>query len=116
MPRCWLMMMTKEQIFAIWAPETALWSPWVKPVLFSHLDVTMPEMTIPQPACGVSGAPPTAERAALVLDLPGAEGVFAGLALAARGYQPVPEIAQHQSSSGSASSAGAAVLGRLPRI
>ena len=159
--------MNKEEIFAAWAPETSIWSRWVKPVLFAYLDVAAPvapsygsatslpgnlplpfqrgegqgegsvlppESTVPtpadkaetatheppgtptslpasaQPAQPVTGttrhessapslAAPVLEtnwvpaietRSALVLDLPGAEGVRLGLDLAARGYRPVP--------------------------
>jgi len=37
-----------------------------------------------------SGMPSAEEKTVLVLDLPGTEGVAAGLALATRGYRPVP--------------------------
>jgi hypothetical protein len=49
-----------------------------------------PLLTPAEPPCDVSWAPPASGNEALVLDLPGAAGVFAGLALAARGYRPVP--------------------------
>ena len=38
----------------------------------------------------VGWAPPAGENVALVVDLPGNQGVLTGLALAARGYRPVP--------------------------
>ena len=41
-------------------------------------------------AADLSWAPPPAEKAAFVLDLPGAEGVLNGIALAVLGYRPVP--------------------------
>jgi len=44
----------------------------------------------PEPAWDTSWVPPVEARAALVLDLPCAEGVLLGLELAIRGYRPVP--------------------------
>ena len=37
-----------------------------------------------------SWIPPAEDNVAVVLDLPGADGVWTGVALAARGYRPVP--------------------------
>src|SRR5262249_10190457 len=44
----------------------------------------------PEPVGDPSWAPALAENVALVLDLAGAEGVQTGIALAGRGYRPVP--------------------------
>src|SRR5437016_3971940 len=82
--------MTKEELFEIWAPPNGRWSPWVKPVLFACKDH--------EPGWGAgtsmdfdtSGIPSIQNNAALVLDLPGADGIRAGVALAAQGYRPVP--------------------------
>ena len=82
--------MTKEEIYAIWAPETSLWSRWVKPVLFAHLDSALAEIPLTETACDVSWAPPAGLKTVLVVDLPSANGVLAGLALAEKGYRPVP--------------------------
>ena len=41
-----------EEIYKCWAPEGAVWSPWVKPVLFTQMGVA--------PATGV---PPVVEPA-----------------------------------------------------
>jgi len=82
--------MTNEEIYDIWAPAGELWSPWVKPVLFA---CRIPAEDAPDtavPGRTAAWAPPAAENAALVLDLPGPEGVAVGLALAALGYRPVP--------------------------
>jgi hypothetical protein len=43
-----------------------------------------------EPSIDASWAPPTAERVAIVVNLPGPDSVRMGLALAGRGYQPVP--------------------------
>lgn len=82
--------MNKAEIFDIWAPATARWSPWAKPVLFAHLD-SIPAFpaAIPQ-LPDIAWARNLDMRAALVLDLPGAESVWLGLALTSLGFRPVP--------------------------
>ncbi len=80
--------MNKDDIFQVWAPEESPWSPWVKPVLFAHLGLA--RGAAPQEARGLSWYPHTNEKVALVANLPGAEGVLAGFALAARGFRPIP--------------------------
>lgn len=84
--------MNKDEIFLIWAPAESPWSCWAKPVLFAHLDLkwTGELSAATEVMTDVSWAPPVQEKVALVLDLPGAEGIFTGLALAERGYRPVP--------------------------
>jgi hypothetical protein len=82
--------MNKEEYFSIWAPDESPWSRWAKPVLFAHLDVSAASVAFTETAMDASWAPVPNEKVALVLDLPGAEGVLAGIALAARGYRPVP--------------------------
>src|SRR5678815_782031 len=95
--------MTRDEIYARWAPEGAPWSAWVKPVLFSHLgdgdgeDPPRPRLNVAAllPAGEPPGDPYRAparrpDDVALVVDLPGADGVGAGLALAGLGFQPVP--------------------------
>lgn len=73
--------------FKRWAPDHAVWAPWAKPVLFAN----MPEgpgapLDIPRP----DWMPRAEPAVAIVVDLPGAEGVREGLALARAGYRPVP--------------------------
>src|SRR5947209_15886262 len=80
--------MEKEELFELWAPRGSPWAAWAKPVLFAHLP--RPLLTVEVPPRDVSWAPPAAERWGIVVDLPGAESVAAGLALAAVGYRPVP--------------------------
>jgi hypothetical protein len=83
-------MMTKEEVFHIWAPPNTRWSSWVKPVLFAAMDRPPPPFTPDPPEWEVDWAPPVDRRMAIVLDLPGAGGVAAGLSMAMRGYRPVP--------------------------
>lgn len=82
--------MNKEEIFSIWAPENSVWSRWAKPVLFAHLDSALSHIPVTNAPLDVSWSPPKEERVAIVLDLPGADGVLTGLTLAGRGYRPVP--------------------------
>jgi hypothetical protein len=83
--------MTKEECFAAWAPEEAVWSPWAKPVLFTQLDraPAPPPQPLAWEAPEASGWA-AAGTQALVLDLPGEDSVRVGLALAQLGYRPVP--------------------------
>ncbi len=86
------MRMDREAIFESWIPPAGMWSLWARPVLFAQ----MPEYGTPalagEPWHGldVSWAPDVAEKAVVVVDLPGAESVWTGLALAGHGYRPVP--------------------------
>lgn len=78
------------EIFSLWAPEDSPWSVWVKPVLFAHLGSAVSRLPLAETAGDVSWAPPASARVAIVLDLPGAQGALIGIALASRGYRPVP--------------------------
>jgi hypothetical protein len=83
-------MMTKEEIFSIWAPDNSLWSRWTKPVLFAHIDSPISHVPVAEAPPDVNWSPSPDQKTAFVLDLPGALGVLTGLALATRGYRPVP--------------------------
>ncbi|MFH0794593.1 MAG: hypothetical protein V2A74_11240 [bacterium] len=87
--------MSKEDLYLLWAPESALWSRWAKPALFADLNILpdqFPDSGLAEQASAVDvGAiPDPVERCALMVELPGADSVVMGLALANRGYQPVP--------------------------
>jgi hypothetical protein len=80
---------SSEAAFAIWAPDDVLWSEWAKPVAFVQPGMTIqgepiPDSALPQLPSAIDG------RSAIVVDLPAAEAVYAGLALAGRGFRPVP--------------------------
>lgn len=81
--------MTPEAMFAAWAPPDGIWSLWARPVLFAQM---APEAIAPElpPMPDIEWAPASAHKTALVVDLPSEESVQTGLALAARGYRPVP--------------------------
>ena len=78
-----------EDAFVLWAPEGAPWSDWAKPVLFIQPGGQLPAHEILDKAL-----PPIPwaldPDGAVIINLPGAESVLAGLSLAQRGYQPVP--------------------------
>src|SRR5262249_45230961 len=82
--------MNKEETFAIWSPDDSPWSRWAKPVLFAFLDLPLSGPPITEDVSDVTWAPAPQGKVALVLDLPGADGVILGLALARHGYRPVP--------------------------
>jgi hypothetical protein len=78
--------MTNEGIYQIWRPENSPWSKWVKPVVFPFLspgNYSRDEYSVQD--WKILLQPDTA----IIADLPGAEGVSAGIALARAGYLPV---------------------------
>lgn len=99
--------MNSEEAFAIWAPAESPWSPWVKPILFASQHdwdgTQLPELPDVEPSWlaspevegeGYRGAARTEKTrgidTAYVIDLPGPRGVAWGIALARRGWRPVP--------------------------
>jgi hypothetical protein len=85
-------MMTPEEIFRVWAPPSSPWSAWVAPVLFSRLtcpeEVASPVETQTIDLDWLGGVMETGT--AIIVDLPGASSLEVGLALARRGYRPLP--------------------------
>lgn len=85
--------MNKNEIFTAWAPDASLWSTWTKPVLFAHLNSVPVAAESPvgqEPPINLNWCPPIEEKVVVVVDLPGADGVWIGIALAERGYRPIP--------------------------
>lgn len=82
-----------EALFSIWAPEASPWSAWAKPVLFVQSEPTEP---VPLPVAELTPeiangrVPARTGRAAIVVDMPGAQGIACGLVLAEAGYRPIP--------------------------
>lgn len=85
--------MTNEECFEAWAPDSALWSQWAKPVLFAQFPPGSPQPDAsappPESPAWIPAAQPRSGPA-IIVNLPGPEAVRAGLALAQRGYRPVP--------------------------
>ena len=80
----------QERVFDTWAPADAAWSQWVKPVLFAHVMDRAPSFEVQAQEIDASWSPPADGQTAIVVDLPGPRSVWMGLALARRGYRPVP--------------------------
>lgn len=83
--------MTKEDIFQAWAPSSVVWCNWTKPMLFAQADLAARWSS----ESGVGDfdtrrITPADGMGAIIVDLPGAQSVAAGLALATKGYRPVP--------------------------
>jgi hypothetical protein len=103
--------MTRDEIFECWAPFAGPWSKWVKPVLFAALN---PYGTVPQterPALNLDWIRELNSRSALVIDVPGADGVEIGVRLAECNYQPVP---QYNSAPGPGGNLNAPLSGIVP--
>jgi hypothetical protein len=81
--------MNQEEVFSVWAPKSSVWSPWVAPVLFAqtYWDIQNFEPVAPHPLPWLQKQ---MRETALVVDLPFAESVEVGFALAAAGFRPVP--------------------------
>jgi hypothetical protein len=84
--------MTNREAFKIWAPDGVLWTEWAKPVLFASMtdmDSYIPEPT-ESPITDINWLGTTSKDTALIIDLPGEDGVAESLLLAEAGYRPVP--------------------------
>jgi hypothetical protein len=83
------LMIKSEEAFSLWAPDGVVWSQWAKPAPFVYTggimvgdpidDATLPVLPLDLDI-----------RSAVIVDLPGGDAVRAGLALADRGFRPVP--------------------------
>ena len=83
-------MISGQDCFAVWAPDDVFWSQWAKPVVFANATVLLNDPPPVLPALDSAVLPGEFEPAAIVVDLPGPEAVLVGLALAERGFRPVP--------------------------
>ena len=81
--------MDRTETFLVWANPESPWSPWVKPVLFAF-EYDDSSATTPAPTMDLGWLPVGDPSLALVVDLPGADGVEVGMVLARRGYRPIP--------------------------
>ena len=86
------MPMNQQEVWEAWAPEHAWWSPWAKPVLIAQLrpEQCAHRVSLDWQSVDVSGLPTSSDRAAIVIDLGGADSVLYAMALAKRGFRPVP--------------------------
>jgi hypothetical protein len=84
--------MKPSELYKLWAPEDSIWSNWAKPVLFADktfIDGEPPESKQWQ-SLNIAWTPKPDSGTAIVLDLPGAEAVWYGMALSQQGFRPVP--------------------------
>lgn len=85
------MTMSPEDCYAAWAPDDVEWARWAKPVLFTQLGAIPDAEPSSLPAWNaIEGLPDAGGGVAVVVELGGEESLLAGLALAARGFRPVP--------------------------
>ena len=96
-------MITPQFLLKLWAPPQSPWSAWVKPALIVQLldkqmfvkleDMKPVTLEVEPPPAGLAPIDPNASTThiAIVIDLPGAEAVRTGLALArTHGCRPIP--------------------------
>lgn len=83
-------MIPGPECFAVWAPDGVVWSQWAKPVVFAQAPALFNEPEAVVPPFDALGLPRPWDESAIVVDLPGAQSVLVGLALAGRGFRPVP--------------------------
>jgi hypothetical protein len=85
--------MKPEEVYLAWAPPDSIWPPWAIPVLFAHI-ICVP-FDVEKELAGVDALSDGFSHEsdlAVVVDLPGADAIRMGLALALRGFRPVPVI------------------------
>lgn len=83
--------MTNKEIFQVWAPAGKKWVDWVRPVPFVEMSEHSKNYNLSifeMPA--IDFLHEEFKDAAMIVDLPGAESVMEGLALAKAGYRPIP--------------------------
>ncbi len=83
--------MTIKEIYKIWAPAGVKWVDWVRPVPFAGISQCMKmcgfsELIVPN----ITYLNEKYKGAALIVDLPGVEGIEEGIGLAKAGYRPIP--------------------------
>ena len=82
--------MKVDEVYNIWAPVESEWSQWAKPTLFvQDNDIDVKEAEAPR-TVHTNAVPDPATDTALIVDLPDGDSVQWGVALAQRGYRPVP--------------------------
>ena len=83
--------MKPEEAYLAWAPRESIWSPWAIPVPFAQ--IVCLALDAQREINGIETLANILEPEsdlAVVLDLPGDEAVRLSLALALRGFRPVP--------------------------
>lgn len=83
-----------KEIYKIWAPAGKKWVDWVRPVAFvemEHFDKGYGSFEVADNGGhGAEYIDDAWKDAAIIVDLPGRESVREGIALAKKGYRPIP--------------------------
>ena len=79
--------MTGIEAYKTWAPNGVLWTEWVKPVLFASVKY---KGSFQVKTTKINWLDNFQSDTAVIVDLPGVDGVEESLALARLGYRPVP--------------------------
>ena len=85
--------MTPEEVYQIWAPADSIWSPWAIPVPFAQMVcVEAPARVDLSEVEEITGRFELSTDVGIVVDLPGELSIKVGLAMAQRGFRPVPML------------------------
>jgi hypothetical protein len=82
--------MNQEEVFSVWAPQGSIWSRWVAPVLFAQTYWDTRIKSEPAAPQHLPWLQKQMSDTAFVVDLPGADSVEVGFALAVVGFRPIP--------------------------
>lgn len=82
--------MTAKEIYKIWAPDSAKWVDWVRPVPFMCIGeyskaYVMPDLALPKVVFIED-----LKETAIIVDMVGEESVRYGIALTQYGFRPIP--------------------------
>ncbi len=80
----------RDEVYGAWAPDESAWSDWVKSVVFASLPDEVAPIAPENSEEWAKIACRCAGDFAVVVDLPGPDGVLLGVALAHVGYRAVP--------------------------
>lgn len=87
---------SRQSVFDAWAPEESCWSAWAKPVVFATMTIPTPGQILEKQRVVIPTWNWMPERAsardpaAWIIELPGETAVMVGVAMARRGFRPVP--------------------------
>lgn len=84
-------MVNNKELYKIWAPFDLAWSPWARPVIFENINDSFKTnkcLSFEQNIVKYVGKGTT--DTAIFVDMPAAEGIEEGIALAKLGFRPVP--------------------------
>lgn len=85
--------MTAKEVYRLWAPKDVDWVDWVRPVPF----VTIDSLAMVNEGIPLNSTLPVVQyqeeldkKTAIIVDLPGDEGIRMGIALGKLGIRPIP--------------------------